>query len=1094
MDSVRVTAMLDSGAVSNFIDVSVWKQLGKPITCTGDDTITAVNGQLLASKTTEASLSLHFDLSERPVLEPFSVAPLVGVQAILGLPFYVRWKPIIDYERKKLLSVTHPMPSISLITAQEFMTTEGVCVGLLSAAPGSLPEVALPWQYSAFSETFSKSKATALPPSRDTDHTIDLEKDTRPPFGPIYNLSELELAALRAYLDEGLANGTIRPSKSPAGAPILFVKKKDGSLRLCVDYRGLNKITIKNRYPLPLISELLDRVKRAKIFTKLDLRNAYGLIRIKTGDEWKTAFRTRYGHFEYLVMPFGLTNAPATFQAYVNDVLREYLDEFCIAYLDDILIFSDDPAKHEEHVKKVLQKLKDAGLFCNLDKCLFHTTEIDFLGYVISTDGVHMETSRVESISQWPEPASVKDVQVFLGFANYYRRFVARYSHVARGLTALLKKTTSHFVFGEEARASFRQLKDAFTSAPFLRHFDPALRMVLQTDASDFAISGIVSQPFEGRLHPVAFFSRKMIPAELNYDTGDKEMLAIVESLKHWRHYFEGSRFPILVESDHKNLEAFLTTKTLSRRQARWMLLLSNYDLEIKHLKGTLNPADAPSRRPDFALGAIQTLEEGGELKNSIKELLASDSKGIAILDRLAKGPLSPWTLQDGLLLHDGLIYVPEHPSVRLRLLREHHDSPLAGHYGVKKTLELLTRTYFWPGMRKTVEDYVRTCDTCHRSKTPRHAPHGQLQSLPPPRKPWTDITMDHIVDLPLSGPDKHDAILVVVDRLTKMSHFIPCHKTDSASKLAHYFIRDIVRLHGLPDTIVSDRGTTFRSRFWNTLCQTLKISTNYSTAFHPQSDGQTERVNQTLETYLRSHVNYLQDDWYSFLPLAEFAYNNAESASTKHSPFFANYGIHPRFNALSIRQNSADSVAFNAITHSETIHDIHMTLRQNILDAQATQAKYYDQRHTPKQYSVGDRVWLLTRNIRTQRPSKKLDHRKIGPYFVEAVIGSQAYRLALPPSVRIHNVFHVSLLEPYTENDFPERVAPPPPPVEVEQEEEYEVSQILDSKRVRNSVRYLVQWKGYGPEDNTWEPRAHVAHAPALVADFHARYPDKPH
>jgi hypothetical protein len=248
------------------------------------------------------------------------------------------------------------------------------------------------------------------------------------------------LRTLKAYIEANLANGFIQRSSSPAAAPILFAKKKDGGLRLCVDYRALNLATVKNRYPLPLISEMLDRVREARIFTKLDLRGAYNLIRIKEGDEYKTAFRTRYGQFEYRVMPFGLTNAPATFQSYIDDCLRPYIDDFAVCYLDDILIYSTNEKEHEEHVRQVLQRLKEFGLYCKAEKCQFGVSEVGFLGFVITHDGVGMESDRIATIEDWPTPKSMRDVQVLLGFTNFYQRFIRKYAKVTLPLTELLKK------------------------------------------------------------------------------------------------------------------------------------------------------------------------------------------------------------------------------------------------------------------------------------------------------------------------------------------------------------------------------------------------------------------------------------------------------------------------------------------------------------------------------------------------------------------------------------------------------------------------------------------------------------------------------
>ncbi|CDO75982.1 hypothetical protein BN946_scf184820.g2 [Trametes cinnabarina] len=342
---------------------------------------------------------------------------------------------------------------------------------------------------------------------------------------------------------------------------LLFVKKKDGSLRLCVDYRGLNKITWKDRYPLPLVSDLLDTRRKARIYTKIDLRHAYNLVRIAPGDEWKTAFRTRYGSFEWLVMPFGLSNAPAAFQCFVNEVFADLLDVCVVVYLDDILIYSNSLEEHWQHVKEVLRRLRKFKLYAWADKCEFHATSIEYLGYILSPEGLTMAESKVKAILDWPEPRKVRDIQSFLGFANFYRRSVD---------------------FDQRCRDSFNALKKAFTSAPILHHWEPDRQITVETDTSDYAIAGILSVTTEsGELHPIVFHSRTLSGAELNYDTHDKELLAIFECFKTWRHYLEGSRTPIDVVTDHKNLEYFSTTKLLTRRQARWSEFLSQFNLVI---------------------------------------------------------------------------------------------------------------------------------------------------------------------------------------------------------------------------------------------------------------------------------------------------------------------------------------------------------------------------------------------------------------------------------------------------------------------------------------------------------------------------------
>jgi transposase InsO family protein len=1008
---------------------------------------------------------------------------------------------------------------LSLVSAPEPAATQSESTAIPS---GQDPASIVPPDYTDFSEVFSKESASVLPPHRPYDHRIPLEPGTTPPFGPLYSLSEVELKALDEYIKENLSKGYIRASTSSAGAPILFIKKRDGGLRLCVDYRGLNKITSKNRYPLPLIGESIDRLRSATVYTKIDLRSGYNLVRIAKGEEWKTAFRSRYGHYEYRVMPFGLTNAPATFQNLMNDVLRDFLDDFAIVYLDDILIFSKTIDEHKRHVRLVLERLRDNGLFAKPEKCAFHQDEVEYLGLIVSPSGIKMDPKKVSAVLDWPEPSSVHDIQVFLGFSNFYRRFIRGYSKIANPLTRLLQKGRT-FTFDEPARQAFRQLKSAFTMAPVLAHFHPSRPSTIETDASDFAIAAIISQPgADGVLHPIAFYSRKLTGPELNYEIYDKEMLAIVTAFKEWRAYLEGAVHPITVYTDHKNLEYFATTKVLNRRQARWAELLANYNFAIVYRPGkTMGKPDAMSRRHDFAEGSKacdappHMLLKPHQLQlfamvESDKPPLIRDIRSAQLQD-LVLQPLLPFlhdpgiprddhvqrrltgfSLRDGLVLFNGLVYVPDSDAIKLEILRQCHDSSSAGHFGQAKTHELVTRDFYWPRLRRFVIRYVSSCDLCARTKAPRHKPHGFLVPLEPPSRPWTSISMDFIIALPPS-PSENDTILVVVDRFTKMAHFIATKITAEAPDLARLFLNHIYSLHGLPTDIVSDRDKLFTSSFWRHLLALLAIRPNMSTAFHPQTDGQTERVNQVLEQYLRAFCNYQQDNWQELLPRAEFAYNNSVHASTGHSPFFANYGYHPVIPSTAVLPalDSSNPAAEGLV---RSLGDLHQQLTRTLADATATQARFYNRKvKEAPQFDVGDQVWLLRRNVATTRPSDKLDYKRLGPFAITAKIGKAAFRLQLPPSMKIHPVFHVGLLEPFHANDISGRVQDPPPPVTIDGHEEFEVETVLDSRIRRRKLQYLVHWKDWPISSRTWEPPEYLANAQELINAFHRAYPRKP-
>jgi hypothetical protein len=441
----------------------------------------------------------------------------------------------------------------------------------------------------------------------------------------------------------------------------------------------------------------------------------------------------------------------------------------------------------------------------------------------------------------------------------------------------------------------------------------------------------------------------------------------------------------------------------------------------------------------------------------------------------------------DNLIYFKNKLFIPT-DELRLEIMKHRHDNLAAGHFGINKTFDLIQRDFWWPNMHRFVTDYVKSCD-CARNKAIRHKPFGLLQPLPIPNRPWSSISTDFIVELPPSNG--YNAISVWVCRLTKMAHFIPCNTSTTADQLADIFLNNIFRLHGLPNDIVSDRGPQFISRFWSTFCKTLKIRTNLSTAFHPQTDGQSERVNQVLEQYLRNFLNYNQDNWTDLLPLAEFSYNNTIHTSTNTSPFHATYGFHPHFDNLQLTHQIA-----TPSSSSERIELIQANLeelRKQLAAAQDTYASFANEKRKHHEYNVGDQVWLLATNIRTNRPSKKLDHKRLGPFKIVERIGKLAYRLDLPSTMKIHNVFHISLLEPSHANPFPERDVPPPDPVNIDGEVEYEVESILDSRLHHRKLQYLVHWKGYKTTEATWEPAEFLENSPDAVETFHTRYPDKP-
>jgi hypothetical protein len=607
----------------------------------------------------------------------------------------------------------------------------------------------------------------------------------------------------------------------------------------------------------------------------------------------------------------------------------------------------------------------------------------------------------------------------------------------------------------------------------------------------------------------VAFHSRKLSAAELNYDIYDKELLAIVDALREWRVYLEGSAHQIQVHTDHKNLTYFTTTKELNRRQVRWYETLATLNFRISYVKGTDNArADALSRKPEYLSNKTHPShtilrEDGDSLVLNQRELAATAAVSTAFFEERIREayPGDPVVAQQekslggnfsrtdsGLLAFEGRVYVPT--GIRTRFVEGFHGLPAHGHQGIAKTLSRLSREYYFPGMRGVVKKVVGGCDTCIRNKAARHAPYGLMKSPATPPKPWKSIALDFVVKLPLSKDPitkvDYDSICVITDRFTKYAYMVPFLETNDADDMAQVFLRTIFANHGTPDEVISDRDKLFTSKFWKTFVSLLGIKQKISTAFHPQTDAQTERINQTMETYLRCYVNYRQDNWVQLLPLAQFAYNSADQETTGVSPFYANYGYNPTaYNPIVTGQGSAHE----ALLLTDEVKELHKELASDIQFIAQKSAIYYDKkRSVGPTLKEGDRVYLLRKNIQTKRPSDKLDHKKLGPFKIAEVKGPVNFRLALPKTMKIHPVFHISLLEPAPPG------APPAPITEIQPvnpEAEYEVETILDCQYKHGKVKYLIKWLGYPQSENTWEPRSNLR-CPELLASFHQRNPGR--
>jgi len=574
--------LLDSGASRNFLDEKFVKRHGIPVNDIDPMTVELADGRKMGTNKLINIKRLELDTYKTTGITA-QVINLQRYDAILGKPWLFHANPNINwrnntvtfqYGSKKIIvkadsnetknetscqSMFISRQQLSRVTANAELFA--ICVKETKSEETDIMGPDVSAVIKKFIDVFPTTLPDRLPPKRNIDHAIELTPGTEPPSQPIYRLSYEETNELKKQLTDLLKKGYIQPSTSPFGAPVLFVHKKDGTLRLCVDYRALNKNTIKNRYPLPRIEDLMDRLVGAKYFTKIDLYSGYHQIRIKEADTSKTAFRTRYGHYEFLVLPFGLTNAPATFMTLMNDVFREFLDDFVIVYLDDILIYSKTREEHLQHLHQVLQTLRKHHLYAKFSKCEIFKQKVEYLGHYISSEGISVDLRKVNAVKEWPMPSNVSELRSFLGLTSYYRKFIKSFSTIAAPLTMLLHKDQP-YKWNEAQQLAFDELKRQLTSAPILLLPDPTKPFTVTTDASDIAIGAVLSQDQGRGDQPVAYESRKLSPAEQNYPVHEKELLAIVHAIKLWRTYLEGQKFTVI--TDHASLEYIKTQANLS--------------------------------------------------------------------------------------------------------------------------------------------------------------------------------------------------------------------------------------------------------------------------------------------------------------------------------------------------------------------------------------------------------------------------------------------------------------------------------------------------------------------------------------------------
>ncbi|KAK3566144.1 hypothetical protein QTP86_028465, partial [Hemibagrus guttatus] len=969
-------ALIDSGAAVNLIDGALVEELGIPtFPCVPFLKITAIDSRPIG----EGYLKRQTELLEFRV----------GLFHQEQLAFYVTSSP------------ANPV-ILGFLTSYVKETIPG--------AHGHISHA-----YADFKEVFSEERAARLPLHQAWDCAIDLLLNASPPRGRVYPL----------FATGGQGYGGLHRGSSgswshsafhiPGGSGVLL-RRQEG-WRPVVMYRLSG--TKHHHHSVPLFPApgtcSAGAAEGARFFTKLDLRSAYNLVCIRKGDEWKTAFHMTHGHYEYRVMPFCLTNAPAVFQALVNGVFQDLLGKWVIAYIDDILVYSTSMEEHVHHVREVLSRLQQHHLYVKLEKCEFHRTTVTFLGYVISRQGVEMDAAKVQAITEWSTPTTVWKLQRFLGFANFYRKFMCNYSSVAGPLTLLLRGKPKRLAWMDQAWAAFQQLKNCFTTAPILRHPDPDLPFVVEVDASSSGLGAVLSQHHgkPGKLHPCAFYSRKLTAAEANYDLGNRELLSIKAMLEEWHHWLEGACHPFQVLTDHCNL---CGTKRLNPRQARWALFFTRFQFTVTYRPGSKNgKAGALSRQFEAASEPVQA-----KLILPATAILAPVQWNLVEEIRRAHTDKPP---PAGCPPTKIFVPLQFHPQV----MQWVHEAPSSGHPGIRRSTQLIRRQFWWPSMGPDVEGYVQACPMCAQARTSHQLPEGLLESLLIPRRPWSHLLVDFLTDLPDS--EGFTAVMVVVDQFSKGCKLIPLKGLPTAMQTAEMVFHHVFRNFGLPEDIVSDRGPQFTSRVWGSLCAQLGIGVSLSSGYHPQSNGQAECLNQEIGRFLRSYCSREQQQWSEFLPWAEYAQNSLIHSSTGLTPFQCMLGYQPPLFPWLGEPSDVSAVEEWYRLSQEVWEWAHMLLQRAV----RRQRIQLDRRRRPHPfYQVGQKVWLFTRNLSLKLPCRKLSPKFVGLFEnirqVDPVVSASA------PGVLPH-LSHLPCVPPQACASFCQGsyCVEPPPPLDIE-------------------------------------------------------------
>ncbi len=978
-------------------------------------------------------------------------------------------------------------------------------------------------KYHEFLDVFDRAQLNKLSSHRFYDHKIELINDSILSHCRVYWMFSVKLLKVKEYLNENLSKKFITSSQTFYFSLVLFILKANEDLRFCVNYRKLNVIFKRNKYSLSLINEIIDKIVSCKHLTRLNIISTFNKLQMHFDSENYITFITALEAYKYKMLLFELTNESIFFQQYMNDILWNFLNDFCQVYLDDILIYSKMRKKHRNHVKLVLSQLREAELQMNIRKCKFNVKETVFLEVIVSELDLCMNLSKVTVIISWITSINLKEIQSFMRFVNFYHCFIKNFSKLVKSFTQLTRKNTS-FVWNEICVQVFDNLKKQVSSISVLRHFNLKRQAILKIDALNYVKDEILSQYNDERvLHSMIFYSKSMILAEINYHIYDKKLLIIIRCFEHWWLKLKCTELFIQMFIDHQTLKIFMKNKQLSQRQVNYLNILSKFNFQIIFRSGKMNTkidalirmflanVSESAQRLEDCFQTILTFDRIEILFIELKANLYQRVRMINQTDELCSEyrqamnenkfkfhitKLKNCEIIDEVLFRKDLLWVSE--NMHTKLLQEVHDQSSIFHFDNKWIINLVQRFYYWSDHQATIWWYIWNCHACQRSKASRNSINELHHSLSISQKRWKDITMNFITELSLS--ESYNIICIIICYLIKEHHYVLCHwKNDdiSVEEMIWIMLWNVYQLHDLFSSIVSNKDSQFILTMWKSLCKRLRITASLFTVYHSEIDDQSKWVNQDVERELRIYCNYMQNDWVKWIFMMKFSDNFNIFSITSMTFFYFNKEFH---SWMSFDLDTTDYETTHEWLEAKKANDIVIWMKEllNFDHQQLKKTKLIIKVQINKHrwniiYKVDDWIWLSFRNIKTMRLCKDLKDKQLNLYQITVKV-SIFYHLRLLVSMKhLHSMFSSKLLQSYSEDSLSEQHSESFRSITIKDDEHWKINDILNFKRYWDWIQYKVKWTDLD-RNNKWYyvDKEKFNDSEKVLNEFHKLYSNK--